>query len=73
MVPTKTLLRGTQSDLCVNFGQFRCSWIRMRIAPIRLRMQDSQINADPDPQHCCKIKTKSTQETQLGKYLARPR
>ncbi len=28
-----------------NFGQFSCSWTRIRIP-------DCQVNADPDPKHC---------------------
>ncbi len=35
-------------DLFVNFSKFPCSWIRIRI-------QKSQINADPDPQHGPKL------------------
>jgi hypothetical protein len=23
--------------------------------PLRIRIQDSQMNADPDPQHCCEV------------------
>jgi hypothetical protein len=42
-------LKGRKSVyLIVNFGQFPCSWIRIRIST---RFQDNQINADPDPQH----------------------
>ncbi len=37
-----------KSDLCVNFGQFPCSWIRFRI-PIRIRIliKENKINMDP--------------------------
>ncbi len=41
-VDTKASLKGWKSGLLVNFGQFLCSWIRI---------QESQINADPDPKH----------------------
>ncbi len=35
---TKALLKGRKPGLFVNFGQFTCSWIRIRIP-----------NTDPDP------------------------
>jgi hypothetical protein len=37
--------KGRKQVLFVNFGQFPCSWIRIRIPDTRI--QDSQINADP--------------------------
>ncbi len=42
---TKVFLKGRKPVLFVNFGQFPCSWIR-----IRIRIP----NKDPDPQHCIK-------------------
>jgi hypothetical protein len=36
-------LKGRKPVLFVNFGQFPCSWIQIRIP----KTQDSQINADP--------------------------
>jgi len=41
---------GRKSGLFVYFGQFPCTRIRICI-PIRIQIHDSQINADPDPQH----------------------
>jgi hypothetical protein len=48
---TKTFLKGRKSGLFVNFVLFPCSRIRIPIR-IRIRIQDSYMNADPDQQHC---------------------
>jgi hypothetical protein len=54
----QSFLKGRKPGLFVNFDKFPCSWIRARIS---IRIQDSQMNADLDPQHCiltslcCKI------------------
>jgi hypothetical protein len=49
----KSLYDRLKIRFIVNFGQFPCSWIRIRF-PKRIWIQKSQTNADPDPQHCCK-------------------
>jgi hypothetical protein len=46
---SESLFERQKPGLFVNFGQFPCSWIRIRIRiPIRIRtwIQDSKINAD---------------------------
>ncbi len=48
------LMGGWISGLLVYFGQFPCSRIQIRIrfpSTVRIWIQESQINADPDPQH----------------------
>jgi hypothetical protein len=37
------------------FGQFPCSWIRFRLPNTDL-IQESKINADPDPKQCCELR-----------------
>jgi hypothetical protein len=46
----KTLLKGRKLGSFVNYDQFPCCWIRIHF-PNTGRIQDSQINADPDSQH----------------------
>jgi hypothetical protein len=41
--------KGNKPDFFVNFSQFHCSWIRIG-SSFAMRIQDSEINADPDPQ-----------------------
>ncbi len=56
---TKAFLKGRKPGLFVNFGQFPCSWIQIRIRISNTdRIQDTLMNADPsgsgsdpDPQH----------------------
>ncbi len=49
---TKAVLKGRKPGLFVNFGQFQCSWIRIRIRIPNTGSEswtlDSQMNADPD-------------------------
>jgi hypothetical protein len=48
-VVIQILFEGWNLDLLVNFGQFPCSWIRIRIRifnNLRIRIQESQIYAD---------------------------
>jgi hypothetical protein len=47
---TKAFLKGRKPGLFVNFGQFPCYWTRIRIPNTRIciRIQDSQMNAEPD-------------------------
>jgi hypothetical protein len=43
---TKAFLKGWNSGLFVNFGQFLCSWIRNRIPDM---VSDRVSDPDPDP------------------------
>jgi hypothetical protein len=49
-VGTKAILKGWKSSLFVNFGQFLAPGSGPAF-PIPIRIQESQINADSDPQH----------------------
>jgi hypothetical protein len=66
-------LKGRKPGLLVNFVQFPCSWIRIRIPNterIRIRVQDSQIIAilDPYPHHWMWIRTHFFRFRILGSF-----
>ncbi len=48
---SKDFSKGKKPGLFVNFGQFQWS-VSGSAFPILIRIQDSQINADLDPQNC---------------------
>ena len=66
---TKAFMKGRKPGLLLNFGQFLCSWIRIRIPntdtdpePRLKTAKRMRIQVDPDPQHryrtkFCKLPT----------------
>ncbi len=73
---TKDLLKGRKPGLFVNFGRplFSWIWIRNRIpCTVRIRIQDSHIYADPDPQHLLSICSNFTCWYVRFRRLRRPR
>ncbi len=50
-VGIKAILKGWKSGLFVHLCQFSCSWIQIR-TPIRIRIHESHVNADPYSKHC---------------------